>query len=82
MSWLTRLETSSDALFAAEEEEYNKKKMIEELLTLGPLGELKEDKIFIKYLEDIDIGRSSSIYVEDKAKYITSNDTISDFLRL
>lgn len=59
--------------------------MSEELLALGPLGEQKEDKIFLKFLEDIEkliSEEARAIYVADKAKYITGNDKIPDFLRL
>lgn len=54
-------------------------------MQLGPLGEQKDDKIFMKFLEDIEkiIGdEARTIYVGDKAKYINGNDKLPDFLRL
>jgi hypothetical protein len=52
---------------------------------LGPLGEQKEDKVFMKFLEDIektigDVARE--IYVGDKAIHIKGADKLPDFLRL
>ena len=52
---------------------------------LGSLSEQKDDKIFIKHIEDIEkiiSDESRTIYVGDKAKYLTGNDKIPDFLRL
>jgi hypothetical protein len=54
MPRITRQEGVSDALITAEEEEEDKKKVAEELLQLGPLGEQKEEKPFMKFLEDIE----------------------------
>ena len=53
MPRVTRREGVSDALLAAEEEEEDKKKQQEELGHLGPLAEQKDDKVFIKFVEDI-----------------------------
>lgn len=44
----------------------------------------KDDRVFIKYVDDIEkvIGdESRTIYVGDKAKFLTGNDKIPDFLR-
>ena len=57
---------------------------MEELALLGSLSEQKDEKIFIKYIEDIEkiiSDESRTIYVGDKAKYLTGNDKIPDFLR-
>ena len=51
---------------------------------LGPLAEQKDDKVFIKFVDDIEklIGdEARNIYTGDKAKYITGNDKLPDFLR-
>ena len=59
--------------------------MIEELSILGSLSQQKDEKIFIKYIEDIEkmIGEESrTIYVGEKAKYLIGNDKLPDFLRI
>lgn len=85
MPRITRIEGVADALITVEEEEEDKKRQQEELQQLGPLSEQKDDKVFIKFIEDIEkiIGdEARTIYTGDKAKYITGNDRLPDFLRL
>ena len=51
---------------------------------LGPLSEQKDDKVFIKFVDDIEkliADEARTIYSGDKAKYITGNDKLPDFLR-
>lgn len=51
---------------------------------LGTLSEQKDERVFMKYIEDIEkiiSDESRTIYVGDKAKYLTGNDKIPDFLR-
>jgi golgin subfamily A member 4 len=84
MPRITRKEGVASTLLAAEEEEEDKKKVLEELAKLGPLAEQKDEKAFIKFVEDIEkiIGDEARvIYTGDKAKYITGNDKLPDFLR-
>ena len=50
----TLQEGPSDALLPAAEEEEDKKRQESELKQLGPLGEQKEDKPFMKFVEDIE----------------------------
>jgi hypothetical protein len=84
MPRITRLEGVSDALLTPEEEEEDKKKIVEELRQLGPLGEQKEDKPFMKFLEDIEtaIGNVAREIYGEKSIYIKGNDRLPDFLRL
>jgi hypothetical protein len=52
---------------------------------LGTLSEQKDERVFMKYIEDIEkiiSDESRTIYVGDKAKYLTGNDKIPDFLRI
>ena len=52
---------------------------------LGRLAEQKDDKVFMKYIEEIEkiiSDESRTIYVGDKAKFLTGNDKIPDFLRV
>jgi hypothetical protein len=51
---------------------------------LGPLGDQKEDKPFSKFVLDIEkiiSDETRTIYVGDKAKYLTGADKLPDFLR-
>lgn len=81
---VTYLETTPECKLTPEEEENDKKLKLEELQALGKLGEQKDDRIFMKYIEEIEkiiSDESRTIYVGDKAKYLTGNDKIPDFLR-
>jgi hypothetical protein len=52
---------------------------------LGALSEQKDDRVFVRYCDDIEkiiSDESRTIYVGDKAKYLTGNDKIPDFLRV
>ena len=51
---------------------------------MGPLGDQKEDKPFSKFVLDIEkiiSDEARTIYVGDKAKYLTGADKLPDFLR-
>ena len=61
-----------------------KKRKEEELKALGKLSEQKDERPFMKYVDDIEkviSDESKTIYVGDKAKFLTGNDKIPDFLR-
>jgi hypothetical protein len=58
---------------------------VEEIKILGALAEQKDERVFMRYCEDIEkiiSDESRVIYVGDKAKYLTGNDKIPDFLRV
>lgn len=70
-----------------EGEEEDKKRVQRELEKLGPLAEQKDEKTFLKFVEDIEkiiSDEARSIYNadKDKVKYITGADKIPDFLRV
>lgn len=52
---------------------------------MGRLSEQKDERTFMKYVEDIEkviSDESRTIYVGDKAKFLTGTDKIPDFLRV
>lgn len=64
--------------------EEDKKLIEDELKALGPLGQQKEDKPFMKFVADIQkiiSDQARTIYTGDKAKYLTGADKVPDFLR-
>lgn len=78
-------ETLPSSKLPAEEEEKDKARKDSELKALGKLYEQKDDRVFMRYIDDIEKAisdESRTIYVGDKAKYLTGNDKIPDFLRL
>jgi hypothetical protein len=50
MPRVTYNEAVADVILPPDEEEQDKKRLVDELLQLGPLGEQKEDKAFMKFL--------------------------------
>ena len=52
---------------------------------LGKLSEQKDERPFVKYIKKkkkLISDESRTIYVGDKAKFLTGNDKIPDFLRV
>ena len=69
---------------AADDEQSDKSLKEEELTHLGKLGNQKDDRVFMRYIDEIEkiiSEESRAIYVGDKAKFLTGNDKIPDFLR-
>ena len=78
-------ESQPNSKLTREEEEKDKARKDNELKAIGRLYEQKDERVFMRYIDDIEkiiSDESRTIYVGDKAKYLTGNDKIPDFLRL
>jgi hypothetical protein len=57
---------------------------LKELEELGPLSQQKENKTFLEWIVDIEknvTAEAVKLYIGEKAKFLTGNDKIPDYLR-